>query len=147
MNKKNGKVIKYRKSLKISIGTIVFGIILLYLVFNVFFYLTKKHISVYEVQQGTIVTNHVYRGLIVRSEEIVTSASNGHVNYYLQDASKAGVKTPVYSLDNSGDATSQIEETKKSKDIFRKEDYLAIDATVQSYIGNYDNQNFYSVYS
>lgn len=126
---------------------IVFGIILLYLIFNVFFYLTKKHISVYEVQQGTIVTNHTYRGLIVRSEEIVTSASNGYVNYYLQDASKAGVKTPVYSLDSAGTVSSQIEDVKKSENLFSKEDYLELESTVQSYTGSYDSQNFYGVYS
>lgn len=147
MKKKNGKVVKYRRPLKINIGMIVFGIILLYLIFNVFFYLTKKHISVYEVQQGTIVTNHTYRGLIVRSEEIVTSASNGYVNYYLQDASKAGVKTPVYSLDSAGTVSSQIEDVKKSENLFSKEDYLELESTVQSYTGSYDSQNFYGVYS
>lgn len=126
---------------------IVFGIILLYLIFNVFFYLTKKHISVYEVQQGTIATNHVYRGLIVRDEEIVTSASNGYVTYYLQDASKAGVKTPVYSLDTTGTISSQMEEIRESEDLFDEEDYLELENTVQSYTGSYDNQNFYSVYS
>lgn len=147
MKKKNGKVVKYRRPLKINIGMIVFGIILLYLIFNMFFYLTKKHISVYEVQQGTIVTNHTYRGLIVRSEEIVTSASNGYVNYYLQDASKAGVKTPVYSLDSAGTVSSQIEDVKKSENLFSKEDYLELESTVQSYTGSYDSQNFYGVYS
>lgn len=147
MKKKNGKVVKYRRPLKINIGMIVFGIILLYLIFNIFFYLTKKHISVYEVQQGTIVTNHTYRGLIVRSEEIVTSASNGYVNYYLQDASKAGVKTPVYSLDSTGGVSSQIEDVKKSENLFDKEDYLELEGTVQSYTGSYDSQNFYGVYS
>ena len=124
MKKRNGKVVRYRRPLKINIGMIVFGIILLYLIFNVFFYLTKKHISVYEVQQGTIATNHVYRGLIVRDEEIVTSASNGYVTYYLQDASKAGVKTPVYSLDTTGTISSQMEEIRESEDLFDEEDYL-----------------------
>lgn len=147
MKKKNGKVVKYRRPLKINIGMIVFGIILLYLIFNVFFYLTKKHISVYEVQQGTIVTNHTYRGLIVRNEEIVTSASNGYVNYYLQDASKAGVKTPVYSLDSTGTVSSRIADVKKSENLFSKEDYLELEDTVQSYTGSYDSQNFYGVYS
>lgn len=149
MKKKNGKVIKYRRPLRINISMIVFGIILLYLMFNIFFYLTKKHISVYEVEQGTIVTNHTYRGLIIRQEEIVNSAGEGYVTYYLQDATKAGIKTPVYSLDASGDISNSIEEDvqKKGSDRFTKENYLELEHTVQSYTGSYDNQNFYGVYS
>lgn len=148
MKKKNGKVVKYRRPLKINIGMIVFGIILLYLLFNVFFYLTKKHISVYEVQQGTIVTNHTYRGLIIRQEEIVNSAGAGYVTYYLKDASKAGIKTPVYSLDSSGKISDAMEEdTEKKSDLFTQEDYLELESTVQSYTGSYDSQNFYGVYS
>lgn len=128
---------------------IVFGIILLYLLFNVFFYLTKKHISVYEVQQGTIVTNHTYRGLIIRQEEIVNSTGAGYVTYYLKDSSKAGIKTPVYSLDSSGKIQTAMEENieNKGSDRFTEEDYLELENTVQSYTGSYDNQNFYGVYS
>lgn len=138
---------KYRRPLKINIGMIVFGIILLYLVFNVFFYFTKKHISVYEVQQGTIVTNHTYRGLILRQEEIVRSASSGYVTYYLKDASKAGVKTPIYSLDSTGSIASQIDAAKNSDALFQDEDYLQLEETVQAYTAGYLPQNFYSVYS
>lgn len=147
MKKRNGKLVKYRKPLKINIGIIIFGIILLYLMFNVFFYLTKEHISVYEVQQGTIAANHTYRGLIIRQEEIVTSTADGYVTYYLKDGSKAGAKTAVYSLDNTGGISSQMEEEKKSDTLFNEGDYLELEDTVQSYTGSYDSQNFYSIYS
>ena len=43
-----------------NIGVIIFVIIFIYLVFNVFSYLTETHISVYEVEQGTIAVNNVY---------------------------------------------------------------------------------------
>lgn len=147
MKKRKGKVVKYRKPIKINIGIIVFGIILFYLLFNIFFYLTKDHISVYEVSQGTIAANHTYRGLILREEEIVTSAAEGYVTYYVKEGSKAGSKTAVYSLDNNGGISSQIEEEKKSDSVFKDEDYLELEDTVQAYTGSYNSQNFYSVYS
>ena len=147
MKKKNKKVVRYRKPLHINIGVIVFGIILIYLVFNLFFYFTKKHISVYEVNQGTIATNHTYRGLILRSEEIVGSAGEGEVTYFLKDASKAGTKTPVYSLDSTGSVLEKMDDEKKDGDLFTKDNYLELENTVQSYTGSYDSQNFYSVYA
>jgi len=57
------KVVKYRKPFNINIGVIIFIIIFIYLVFNVFTYITTTHTSVYEVEQGTMAENNVYRGL------------------------------------------------------------------------------------
>ncbi|MGN0271944.1 MAG: HlyD family efflux transporter periplasmic adaptor subunit, partial [Lachnospiraceae bacterium] len=82
--KKNKKVVRYRKPIKINIGIIIFGIILIYIIFNIFSYISRKHISVYEVQQGTIATNHTYRGLILRNEEIITSDGDGYLTYFLK---------------------------------------------------------------
>ena len=71
--KKNKNVVKYRKPMNFIIGVIIFVIIFIYLVFNVFSYLTETHISVYEVEQGTIAVNNVYNGLILRDEKIINS--------------------------------------------------------------------------
>ena len=75
------KVVKYRKPFNINIGVIIFIIIFIYLVFNVFTYITTTHTSVYEVEQGTMAENNVYRGLILRDETIVTSQYAGSLNY------------------------------------------------------------------
>ena len=57
--KQNKKIVKYRKPFNINIGIIIFIIIFIYLVFNIFSYMTTEHISVYEVEQGTIAENNV----------------------------------------------------------------------------------------
>ncbi len=147
MKKKSSKVIKYRKPIKINIGMVIFGIILIYVIFNVFSYFTKKHIAVYEVSQGTIATNHTYRGLIVRSEQVVTAERDGYVTYFLKDGSKAGAKTPVYSLDATGDVSSQIEEAKTDTTLLTEENYQDIENEVNTFTSTFQSQNFYSVYS
>ena len=68
--KKSKNVVQYRKTIDINIGIIIFVIIFIYLIFNVFSYLTETHISVYEVEQGTIAVNNVYNGLILREEKV-----------------------------------------------------------------------------
>lgn len=147
MKKKNSKIVKYRRPIKINIGMVIFGIIFIYLIFNVFFYFTKKHIAVYEISQGTIATNHTYRGLIIRQEEIVTADGDGYVTYFLKDGSKAGARTPVYSLDATGDVASQIKEVKTDEELLTEENYRDIENAVNSFTSTFQNQNFYSVYS
>ncbi len=78
------KVVKYRKPFNINIGVAVFGIIFIYIVFNIFSYFTAEHIAVYEVGQGTIAENNTYNGLILREEKIVNSNYTGYIDYYLK---------------------------------------------------------------
>lgn len=145
--KKNKKVVQYRKPIKINIGVIIFGIILFYIIFNIFSYVTGTHISVYEVQQGKIATNHTYRGLILRNEEIITADADGYITYFLKDGSKAGVKTPIYSIDSAGNIAAQIEDAKEDEDIFSDQNYKELESSIQSFTSTFTIQNFYNVYS
>ena len=55
--KKNTEVVslqKYKRKGHLNIGTILFGIIFVYLVFTVLIYFTKDRVSVYEVREGSI---------------------------------------------------------------------------------------------
>ena len=51
---KNKKVVRYRKPFNVNIGMIIFIIIFIYLLFNIFSYMTTEHIYTYEVAQGTM---------------------------------------------------------------------------------------------
>ena len=74
---KNKKVVRYRKPFNVNIGMIIFIIIFIYLIFNIFSYMTTEHISTYEVEQGTMAENNIYRGLILRQEQVYTSDTAG----------------------------------------------------------------------
>ena len=43
--KKNKKVVRYRRPLNINVGMIIFGIIFLYMLFNIFAYFRKDHVQ------------------------------------------------------------------------------------------------------
>ena len=44
----------YQKKKHLNIGIVIFGVIFIYLLVTVLMYLTAKHISVYEVREGSI---------------------------------------------------------------------------------------------
>lgn len=66
MSRKNKKVLKYRTGFNLNIGFIVFFVIITYVIFHIFTYFTSNPVSEYEVQQGTIATNNIYKGMIIR---------------------------------------------------------------------------------
>ena len=95
-------VVKMNRPHGMNVGVVIFLIIIIYVVFNIFSYLTSSTVAEYEVGQGMIATNHVYQGLIMRDETIVYAGQSGYVNYYLKNGSRASVNDIVYSIDTTG---------------------------------------------
>lgn len=145
--KEQRKVVKYHRPLHLNIGVVVFGIIFIYIIFNVYFYFTEEHVSVYEVVPGTIAENNTYTGLILREEKLVTSDYNGYVDYYLHDTAKAGVGNLVCSVDENGSIAQKLETAGTDDVEFDKEDYDGLKETITSFDSSFVLNSFYTVYS
>ncbi len=143
----NKKVVKYRKPFNINIGVIIFIIIFIYLVFNVFSYMTTTHISVYEVQQGTMAENNVYKGLILREEQVYYSNYTGAVNFYVKEASRVSANNLVYSIDENGDISQKIQEASQDVSMLESGDLSEIEESIYDFQSSYDAQSYYNVYA
>ena len=102
------KVVKYKKPINLNIGIIIFFFIIIYVVFNVFSYMTRVTIAEYQVSQGTIASNNIYQGLIFRDEEVFYSDKSGYINYYKKNASRVSVNDIIYSVDMVGSISDAI---------------------------------------
>lgn len=143
----NNKIVKYRKPFHLNIGIIVFGIILIYVLFNVFSYFTKKQIGMYEVTQGTIAENNTYEGLILRSETVYYSQYDGQLNYYLSDNTKAACNNLIYSVDSTGEVSSQMATIADSNADLNSAYFKNLKDDIASYIAGYESKSFYNVYA
>lgn len=144
---KNKKVVKYRRPFNINIGVIIFIVIFIYLIYNVYSYMTTTHISVYEVEQGTMAENNVYRGLILRKEQVYTSDYTGALNFYVKEASRVKYNSLVYSVDESGDVSKMINDASHDVSTLSSGDLAEIEESISDFQLSYDAQSFYHVYS
>lgn len=144
---KNKKIVKYRKPIHINIGVIIFSIILLYVIFNIFVYLTKDHISVYEVQQGTIAENNVYSGLVLRSEVPYYSEDTGSLNYYVKDASKVAANQLVYSVDEEGSIAGAINDANQDGSKMDSDSLSEVEDSIDNFKNSYSREEFYNTYT
>lgn len=141
------KVINYRKPFNLNIGVIIFVIIFIYLVFNVFTYMTTTHISIYEVEQGTMAANNIYRGLILREEKVYYADYTGALNFYVKEGTKVSYNNLVYSIDENGDIAKMISSTNQDLSSIDTADFNEIEERIYDFQTTYDSQNFYNVYS
>lgn len=102
MAKKPTKIKKYRKPLNLNIGMMIFGIVFVYVLICVVLYFQTNHIVRYEVKEGSLAINNVYRGLILREESVVNTNAAGYVNYYAYEGERVAVGDLVYTVDETG---------------------------------------------
>lgn len=145
--KKETNVIKYRKPFNIHIGVVVFAIIFIYVIFNLFMYFTRTHISPYEVGYGTMAANNIYTGLVIRDETIYTSEYRGAVNYYVKEYAKIGFNDLIYSVDENGSVANKLNEAKQDVAAVSNAATEDIADLLYDFQLSYDSIDFYEVYA
>lgn len=140
-------VVRMNHGPNLNIGIVIFAIIIIYVIFNLISYLASSPVAEYEVGQGTIATNHVYHGLILRDETVVYAGQDGYINYYLKNGSKASVNDVVYSIDTSGELSQQISSATSGGDELDRETLNEISSDLDVFRNSYDSNTFGSVYT
>ncbi len=139
---KNQNIIKYKKPLNLNIGLMIFLIVIIYVIFNIFEYLTSSPVSEYEVQQGTIASNHVYQGLILREEEVLCTEQGGYINYYVKGGSKVSSSDVVYSIDTEGNLADEITTAGQDGSQLGEEALSQISEQVDAFTNSYRADQF-----
>lgn len=110
MAKRNGKIKKYRKPLNLNIGMLIFGTVFFYVIICVIMYFQTSHIVRYEVKEGSLATNNIYRGVIIRDETVVNAQTAGYVNYYAREGERVAKDDLVYTVDETGRLNEYLED-------------------------------------
>lgn len=144
--KKSKKIIRYRRPLNINVGMIIFAIIFVYLLFSATTYLNRDKIQFYEVVDGGIVNTRIYRGLILREEQVRNAERSGYINYYLPEGKRASVGSRIYTLDESGALDSILKESEEEGQTLSDESLRDLRTQLTSMVLALDNENFGRIY-
>ncbi len=144
---KNKKVVKFHKATHFNIGVAVFLLIFVYMLYNTYQYFTKKQVAVYEVSQGTIAQNDTYTGVILREEKLYHTETSGYINYFNRDATRVGVGSYVYSIDETGDFYQSVKQQNDGQLFSDADSYENLEKTASGYVAGYSDESFYQVYA
>ena len=101
-----GILARLRKVAGLNIGTIMFGILFIYMSFSAILYFTTTHIESYQVTSGPLSRNETYTGLAIREETVCTAPSSGYITYYAREGSKINASGAVYGLSSIKKSTA-----------------------------------------
>lgn len=140
------KIVKYRRKPKIAVA--IFALVLVYVISFIFIYLSKSKVRTYEVEAGTLTTNAVFTGIIIRDETVYNSEYSGNINYYQKEGSRVKVGDTLYTVDETGRVSEILSQYNTSNENSLSKESLA---TIKSMLGNfrtdYNCNNFDEIYN
>lgn len=100
---------KLRKLFSMNIGTMLFGMLFIYMAFSAILYLTSPKIESYQVIAGPLSRNETYTGLAIREESVHQAETSGYITYYAREGSKINADGVVYGISSTKTSDSQTE--------------------------------------
>lgn len=141
------KITKYRKPINLNIGMMVFAVILVYVVICVVMYFRTEHIVRYSVQEGSLTSNSIYRGIALRQEEVVTGQDAGYVNYFAREGERTAVGDLVYTVDETGRLSDYIKAGANGENSLSDSDLAQIKTDITAFVHGFDRKQFDEVYN
>ena len=134
-----GILARLRKVAGLNIGTIMVGILFIYMSFSAILYFTTTHIESYQVTSGPLSRNETYTGLAIREETVCTAPSSGYITYYAREGSKINASGAVYGLSSTKKSTSTAS--------LATEELLKIRNDMMSFSKGFNSSKFNNTYS
>lgn len=134
-----GSLSKIRKIFGLNIGTMLFGCLLIYMLFSAVLYLTSTNIESYLVISGPLSRNETYTGLALREESVHQAETSGYVSYYAREGSKINASGAVYGISSTqpSETTSELSAEQLSQ----------IRSNMLSFSKGFNSSRFNSTYS
>ena len=141
------KITKYRKPINLNIGLMVFAVILVYVVICVIMYFRTDHIVRYSVQEGSLTSNSIYKGIALRTEQVVTGQDAGYVNYFAREGERTAVGDLVYTVDETGRLSDYINAGSNGENSLSDSDLAELRTDITAFMHGFDQRYFDEVYN
>ena len=123
----------------LNIGTMLFGVLLLYMIFSAILYLTSDKVESYQVISGPLSRNETYTGLAVREESVYKADTDGYITYYAKEGNKINANGVIYGIGSTMPSDNEAELT--------TEEILNIRNDMMSFSKSFNSSKFNNTYS
>lgn len=141
----SNNITKYRRPLNINIGMIIFGVMIIYMIILGIMYFKTEHLSGYEVKEGSLSVNNVYRGIAVREEKVYPTQSAGYVYYFASEGTHVACGDLIYAVDSSGTLAQNLYSGTENN-TYSNEELSGIKNKIMNYKSSFDETSFSSIY-
>ena len=141
------KIAKYRQPLNLNVGMLIFAAIFVYVIVCVFTYFRTDHIVGYSVKEGSLSSNSIFRGIALRTEDIITGSDAGYINYFAREGERVAYGNLVYTVDETGRLSDYIKTSESGENSLSDSDLSELKTEIVSFTNRFDRTEFSDVYN
>lgn len=146
-SRKPQKIKKYRKPLNLNIGIIIFIAVFVYVAYFVVGYFRYSPPKPYEVQEGSLTENTIFRGIALREESVVTTQTAGYMNYYVREGERVAKGDMIYTVDETGRLNEYMESIHLGQNSLSKTELVEFRNEIVNFVHGFDPYDFSSAYN
>lgn len=139
------RVIKQKRG-KVNTGMLIFGFIFVYVCYCVIMYFQTGHIVRYEVKDGTLAEDNIYRGIVLREEMVVPAQDSGYVYFSVQEGERVGKNNKVYIVDETGQLQQYLDDSSMGENTLSKKEMARFRSELVDFMHGFDSRYFDDVY-
>ena len=143
---RNRKIKKYRKPLNLNIGMIIFSAVFIYVAYFVVNYFQYSPPRPYEVKEGSLSVNTLFRGIALRDEVVVTTQNAGYLNYYVREGERVANGDLVYTIDETGRLNEYMESIHLGQNSLSSEELAEFRSEIVNFMHGFDPHNYSTAY-
>ena len=140
------KIKKYRKPLNLNIGMMIFAAVFIYVAYFVVGYFQYSPPKPYEVKEGSLSNNTIFRGIALRDEAVILTQSAGYLNYYVREGERVTNGDLVYTVDETGRLNEYIESVNLGQNSLSNTQLAELRSEIVQFAHGFDPRNFSSAY-
>lgn len=125
---------------------LIFGVVFVYVIICIFMYFQTSHIVRYEVQKGSLATNNIFRGVVIRDETIVNTETAGYVNYYAREGERVARNDLVYTVDETGRLNEYLEDLSLGENSLSDKELAEFRSEIVNFTHSFDEKKFDNIY-
>lgn len=144
--KKVSNIKEYRRPINLNIGMVIFAVIFFYVVICVIIYFQTSHIVRYEVQEGSLATDTIYNGIVLRDETVVYAETAGYVNYYAREGERVARNNLVYIVDETGRLSEELESLSLGENSLSDRELAEFRSEIVNFVHGFDETHYGDTY-
>ncbi len=147
MANKGNKVTPYVHPPNLNIGILIFAAIFIYVIVCVVMYFRTDHIVGYNVMEGSLTSNSIFKGIALRTEEVVTATDAGYVNYFAREGERVAKGDLVYTVDETGKLSDYMHTSESGENSLSDADLTELKTEIAAFTNRFDRTQFSDVYN
>ena len=128
------------------VATIIFIVIIVYIVCFLILFFAKRDVRIYEVTHGDLSQALSASGLMIKEEKVYRAPSDGYITFFNVSGVKVKVDDSVYALDKTGRLQEILASHSEEKADFNDTDVKQISTMLKNYETDYDYAGFAGIY-